>query len=139
MTASPGGATLALDGQPARIIVEGWFIGTPPLPEKMRGQTPRETPSQNPDREHALHEYIASRHAAFYRAWCARADALWLLAAPDFDTVRDWRWQQEQDLPANRRLLKSPAEVQRFLQPFEALVRYQLACGEAWADLVHPA
>lgn len=129
---SPHGRVLTLDGRPARVLVEGWLIGTPPLPPR----APQKAMSSGNPGEDALQAFMATQHAALYRAWRERAAALWALAARDFETVRDWRWQQEQDLPASRRLLKSPSDVARFLQPFEALVRYQLGCGYQWADLV---
>lgn len=124
------GRELVLDGRPARVILEGWFVGIPPLQDRSRsGSSGNET-------HDAFGGYVAKAHEVFHKDWSRRATALWTLTAPDFNTVVHWRWQQEQELPASQRMLDSPAAVRQFLQPFEALVRYQLLEGAQWADLI---
>lgn len=121
---------LMLDDQPARIILEGWFVGLPPLDTNAPGNSPLD------ENEKALQQYVTGQHEAFHKAWSDRGNALWAMSAPDFETVCQWRWQQEQDLPREQRMLRAPADVRRFLKPFEPLIRYQLRHVGCGTDLV---
>lgn len=126
----PRGRELLLDGRPARVILEGWCVGIPPRMTRPSGDA-----SIDEDRD-SFSLYVTQAHAQFYENWSRRAAGLWTLAAPDFETVVHWRWQQEQELPGKQRMLPDIAAVRMFLQPFEPLIKYQLRQGAQWADLI---
>ncbi len=125
---TPQGRDIVVDGRPARVILEGWLVGIPPLAQATAGDSLQDEASEH------LRRHMATQLNTFHQGLMDRACALWMLTAPDFATVREWRWQQEQDLP--QRMLQSPAEVERFLQPFEVFIDHQLKHAGESADLV---
>jgi D-glycerate 3-kinase len=126
---------LETGGQPGGVILEGWFLGLEPQSLAALEQ-PVSDFEQERDPEGAWRAHVNAALEDFHRRFAERATAQWLLQSPDWGTVAVWRWQQEQELPIDRRLLKNPAAVAEFLRPFERLVRHQLATGERKADLV---
>ena len=118
-------------GRPKAILIEGWCLGA-------TGQDPGAlaAPINTLEREEdpnavwrsCVDEALVGRYAAFFAGF----DALVFLAAPSFDTVLDWRCEQEAgllgidpaDLPAERR-----AGLARFIQHFERTTRHMLAGG----------
>lgn len=110
--------------RPQLVVFEGWFLGVQPQPA-----------SALVDPINAL-EHTRDPDGA-WRAWCnraladyaplwARLDRLAWLKGPDFDIVRDWRWQQEQALQASRPRLRAMgrAQVNDFVQAFERVSRH---------------
>ena len=71
--------------------------------------------------------------AADYARLNARFDHLTFLAVPGIEAVRRWRADQEQSLPADRRM--SAAALARFIAHYERLTRWMLADVPARADL----
>lgn len=127
--------TLSTSGQPGGVILEGWFLGLEPQSAgELARSVSRHEREQDPTGVWRAH--VNAALGDFHRRLAERGPALWLLQPPDWSTVAEWRWQQEQELPANRRLLNDPAAVAEFLRPFERLVRHQLATGEANADVL---
>lgn len=127
--------TLQTHEKPGGILLEGWFVGLEPqAPADLQRPLSRFEREQDPGGTWRVH--VNAALDGFHRRFSKRATALWLLQPPDWATVAAWRWQQEQEIPANRRLLKDPAAVAEFLRPFERLVRRQLETGRGAADLV---
>lgn len=122
------GRSLFLDGRPARVILEGWLIGIPPLAQNLHRNSLKDETGAH------LQRYMATQLNELHQAWRTRACALWTLTAPDFATVCQWRWQQEQDL--SQPMLQSPADVERFLQPFKIFIEQQIKHAGQGSDLV---
>jgi D-glycerate 3-kinase len=131
----PETRTLHTGGRPGGVILEGWFLGI-----EAQGQEALARPvsayEAERDAEGVWRGFVNHCLADFHRRFRARATALWLLKPPDWATVAAWRWRQEQQLPADRRLLRNPAAVERFLQPFQRWVSGQLETENDAADLV---
>ncbi len=120
-------------GRPGAILIDGWCLGA-------SGQDPAAlaTPINALEREEdpnaVWRSYADQALTGRYAALFAGFDAIIFLAAPSFDTVLDWRCEQEAgllgiataDLPAARR-----AELARFIQHFERITRHMLAGGVA--------
>lgn len=75
-----------------------------------------------------------------YQRLFARIDRLVFLAAPGWDTVAQWREQQEADLRASSTSaalgVMSPEQIGRFVQHFERITRAALTEMPQRADLV---
>jgi len=131
----PTGRTLSLAGRPACVILEGWFVGTPPEPEaRLAGPVNDLERDQDPDGRWRRH--VNRSLERFDAALRDRGAHRWHLAAPGWAQVRAWRWAQERARPPARRGLADPRAVDRFLEPFERLCRHQLAHAPAWADVL---
>lgn len=126
---------LRTHGEPGGILLEGWFLGLEPQASADLNQ-PLSRHESDQDPKGIWRTYVNVALTDFHRRFSRRATGHWLLKPPDWETVTAWRWQQEQELPAQGRLLEDPAAVKDFLRPFERLVRHQLATAETSADLV---
>lgn len=137
---APDGSWPVFEGRPALVLVEGWCLGA--LPEAPAALAePVNALERDEDRDGAWRAWTNGRLAGAYQTFFGGFDAVLLLAAPDFETVLDWRCEQEagllgiapRDLPPARR-----AELARFIQHFERITRRMLAGGtraEAVVDL----
>ncbi|MFZ5669246.1 MAG: kinase [Pseudomonadota bacterium] len=127
----------AFAGRPAAILVEGWCLGARPEPAGSLAR-PVNALEREADPGGVWRSWTNARLAGPYQAFFGGFDAILLLAAPDFETVLDWRCEQEAgllgmppgELPAGRR-----AELARFIQHFERVTRRMLA-GETRAEAV---
>jgi D-glycerate 3-kinase len=126
-------------GRPGAILIEGWCLGA-------TGQgaaalaAPVNALERDEDPNAVWRSYADSLLVARYQPFFAGFDAMVFLAAPSFETVLDWRCEQEagllgvapEGLPAGRR-----ADMVRFIQHFERITRHMLA-GGVRADLTVP-
>jgi D-glycerate 3-kinase len=121
------------------LVLEGWCLGA-------RAQDPSALAAPVNELEQLEDpEGIWRRHAnaalgGDYQRLFARIDRLVLLAAPGWETVVQWREQQEADLRASSSSagpgVMSPAQVKRFVQHFERITRAILAEMPLRADRV---
>jgi D-glycerate 3-kinase len=119
---------------PVRVFLEGWCIGGPPL--DARHATTHRNEIERIDDPDGIWRRAVERFTADYaRRLNPQLARRWFLNPPDWNTVIAWRWQQEQELGARRRL-ESPREVARFLGTYESLHRHMQATCHAWADRV---
>lgn len=126
-------ATLRLSSAPAGVILEGWFVGTPPeAPDAL--VAPVNALERHEDPDGAWRRWVNERLREFHTAFRARAAAGWHLSAPGWHAVIDWRWRQEQELPPALRGLPDKNAVAGFLAPFERLCRHQFAHAKEWTD-----
>ncbi len=121
------------------LILEGWCIGAKPQePADLRA--PVNALERTEDGEGVWRDHANDALAGGYQTLFARIDVLVLLAAPSFDVVFDWRWQQETELRervgSEAPGLMDAAGVARFIQHYERLTRHILAEMPARADLV---
>lgn len=116
------------EGRPAAIVIDGWCLGATPQTAADLVQ-----PINDVEREHdrgaGWRTWINERLANDYADLFAGFDLIVHLAAPSFDTVLDWRCEQEEGLlaaplPPGRR-----EELARFIQHFERITRHMLAGG----------
>lgn len=129
----PEGVWPVFKGRPGAILVDGWCVGA-------TGQDPAAlaTPINALEREEdpnaVWRSYADQALTGRYAAMFAGFDAIIFLAAPSFDTVLDWRCEQEAGLlgiAADRLPAARRAELARFIQHFERITRHMLAGGLA--------
>lgn len=130
---APESAWPAFRGRPAAILIDGWCLGAVgEAPAALAA--PINALERDEDPNAIWRSYADQALSGRYAALFAGFDAILFLAAPSFDTVLDWRCEQEAgllgiapaDLPAARR-----AELARFIQHFERITRHMLAGGLA--------
>jgi D-glycerate 3-kinase len=119
---------------PDVVFLEGWCIGAPPPAAASLGLDLNAVEREHDGDQrwrHAVQQFTRRYH----RQLGPRLDQRWYLRPPDWDTVVDWRWQQETEL-GERRHFDSRAAVVEFLGTFERLCRHMQASCETWADRV---
>lgn len=117
------------------VILEGWFLKTPPQHEGELAE-PLNALERSEDVEGRWRRFCNTALAREYPALWALIDALWFLQGPGFDVVPEWRWQQERSLQAAdpaRQAMTRP-QVERFVQFFERLSRQALKTLPAIAE-----
>jgi len=127
------GAPEAIPGGAQVVLMDGWCLGATPQTDDVL-TTPVNALERDRDRDGSWRRWTAAALAGDYQRLFKRFDAIVHLAAPDFDTVLDWRCEQEAgllglppvDLPARRR-----EEIAGFIQHFERITRHMLAGGLA--------
>lgn len=124
-------------GRPAVILIDGWCLGATAQPAAALAE-PVNALEREEDADGVWRRRVNAALAGRYQTFLDRFDAIIHLAAPGFDTVLDWRCEQEAgllgiapgDLPASRR-----EALGRFIQHFERITRHMLA-GGVRADVV---
>ncbi|MES2034154.1 MAG: zeta toxin family protein [Pseudomonadota bacterium] len=133
-------ATPVLFAGPAEVIlIDGWCLGALPQDETAL-IAPVNALERDSDRLAVWRAHANKALAGPYQVFFDRLDAIIHLAAPSFDTVLDWRCEQEAELmglspaelPEARR-----GELARFIQHFERITRHMLA-GGLRADMTVP-
>ena len=117
------------------VILEGWFLETPPQPPGELLE-PVNTLEHHEDKQGTWRRYCNTALAEHYPPLWKTIDKLWFLQGPGFDVVPEWRWQQEQSLQANDpgRKAMTRAEIERFVQFFERVSRQALRTLPALAE-----
>lgn len=126
---------VSTNGRPAAVLLEGWFVGTPPQPESALA-SPANALEAREDPDGAWRRYVHRAHTTFHAQFERRAAATWHLAPPGWNEILAWRWAQERERPGNCRGLPDAAAVEEFLHPFERIARFQFDRRADWADLV---
>ena len=126
----PGGM---FEGRPGAILLDGWCLGATAQDPAVLAD-PINDLERDHDGDGRWRGWINDRLATDYAALFHSFDLIVHLAAPGFDTVLDWRCEQEEGLlggplPPSRR-----AELARFIQHFERITRHMLT-GGCKADL----
>lgn len=129
---APPGAWGCADGPWDILLLEGWCIGAAPEPEERLAQ-PVNALEAIEDADGRWRMAVNAALAGPYQALFAQLDRLILLTAPDFNTVRGWRAEQEQGLPPDQRM--DQAQLDRFMAHFERLTRWMAQEAPARADL----
>jgi D-glycerate 3-kinase len=109
------------------LVVEGWCLAVPAEPEQALRE-PLNPLERDEDRDGRWRRWCNAALARDYPPLWAQLDRLWLLQAPSFDIVLDWRWQQEQALQAAEpgRAGMDRARLVRFVQHYERVSRQAL-------------
>jgi D-glycerate 3-kinase len=121
------------EGRPGAIILDGWCLGAT-AQDAAALVAPINELERDHDSDGRWRTWINDRLADDYAPLFAGFDLIVHLAAPGFETVLDWRCEQEASLlggplPPGRR-----SELARFIQHFERITRHMLA-GGCWAHL----
>ncbi len=115
-------------GQPAIIIVEGWMMGVLPDPNAPTAEPINQIEVE--DSHGIWRRYQEEKLADEYAKLWDRADGFLHLDAPGFETVLEWRLEQERTNlgSASNALSRERVEwVSRFILHYERLTRRMLA------------
>ena len=126
---------LVMENRCDLVILEGWFLKTPPQHPAELLQ-PVNALEQLEDAEGTWRRYCNTALAGQYPPLWECIDKLWFLQGPGFEVVPAWRWQQEQSLQANDpgRKAMSREQVERFVQFFERTSRQAMASLSGLAE-----
>ena len=110
------------------LIFEGWCVGVHAQPAAEL-PTPCNTLERTEDTDGVWRTWVNDQIRAHYEPIWPLVDLWVYLKAPSFQQVFEWRWQQEQQLPEERRF--SEPELERFIAHYERLTRH------IWASPMH--
>jgi D-glycerate 3-kinase len=92
----------------ARVLIfEGWCLGLEPQSEEALTE-PVNALERNEDPDGIWRKAVNTALAGPYRALWATLDSLIFLAAPDFETVRIWRREQQENCAPEWRATPHP-------------------------------
>ncbi|WP_430388075.1 kinase [Dyella sp. 20L07] len=118
---------------PKLVILEGWAMGI--RPQTLAAlEEPINSLERDEDPEGTWRHWVNKQLRGYQPLW-RKLDALIVLQAPNWEVVRKWRSEQEEDLLARRApLAMDAATMARFLAHFERLSRHALASLPELAD-----
>lgn len=120
---------------PKLVIVEGWALGIRPQPQSALDE-PVNPLERDEDADGHWRHWVNKQLRGYQPLW-RKFDALIVLQAPNWDVVRRWRGETEQELLTRHAPLAMDAvSMVRFLQHFERLSRHALATLPALADSI---
>lgn len=118
---------------PRLVIVEGWALGIRPQLQAALTRPINEL-ERTEDPDGSWRHWVNKQLRGYQPLW-RKFDALIVLQAPNWEIVRRWRGEQEQELLARHAPLAMDATaMERFLAHFERLSRHALASLPALAD-----
>ena len=118
---------------PKLVILEGWALGLKPQLQSAL-EKPVNALEREEDPEGAWRHWVNKQLRSYQPLW-RKLDALIVLQAPNWEIVRKWRSQQEEELLARHAPLAMDAEqMVRFLAHYERLSRHALATLPDLAD-----
>jgi D-glycerate 3-kinase len=118
---------------PRLVIVEGWALGIRPQLQAALTRPINEL-ERTEDPDGSWRHWVNKQLRGYQPLW-RKFDALIVLQAPNWEIVRRWRGEQEQELLARHAPLAMDAiAMERFLAHFERLSRHALATLPALAD-----
>lgn len=123
------------------IIFEGWCVGATPL-DTDNLDAPINDLEAAEDRDGQWRHYINGQLQGPYRTLFASLNVLIMLQAPDFDSIRRWRIEQEAKLAASNTsdsaasAIMDERAVIRFIQHYERLTQHNLSEMPDSADVV---
>ncbi|WP_094706606.1 hypothetical protein [Hahella sp. CCB-MM4] len=125
------------------ILFEGWCVGSQPQPSDLL-TPPINQLEADEDREGTWRDYVNQQLRTRYAQWFGLLDHLILLKVPGFEQVKEWRSLQEHKLrqsyldrgdPIPDRVM-TPGQVERFIQHYERLTRWNLETLPSVSDVV---
>jgi D-glycerate 3-kinase len=124
------------------IILEGWCVGA--RPASLAG-APINALEQQHDADGRWRAFVEQQLQAYQHLF-RHIDLLVMLKAPSMDSIREWRWLQEEKLqeekPREDRLAAAPdtimdkAELRRFIMHYERLTRMMWETLPQHADVL---
>jgi D-glycerate 3-kinase len=119
-------------GAPSVIVLEGWCVGAPPQQAREAEEAFNGWESAG-DPDGSWRRAMLAAWRRLHEALACRLDAVWYIRVPDWQSVVDWRWQQEQELDHPN--LESRGDVRSFLAAFERIVDHMQRGHADWAEL----
>jgi D-glycerate 3-kinase len=123
------------------VLLEGWCVGLPPEPEHRLEHVINDLELEQ-DPQAIWRREVNKALAGGYTAAFDLLTTLVVLKAPHFDTVVDWRWEQEQKLSGRQQgssrindALMDREGVERFVRFFQRLTAWGLEVMPDRADL----
>ena len=104
------------------LVFEGWCLGVQPQPQPLL-QEPVNELERLEDPQGTWRQWCNQQIRQHYQGLWDFVDAWMLLQPPEFAQVIEWRRQQEMDLVPTQRM--SETALQRFIQHYERLTRWQ--------------
>ena len=104
------------------LVFEGWCLGVQPQPQPLL-QEPVNELERLEDPQGTWRQWCNQQIRQHYQGLWDFVDAWMLLQPPEFAQVIEWRRQQEMDLAPTQRM--SETALQRFIQHYERLTRWQ--------------
>ncbi|WP_266180972.1 kinase [Dyella humicola] len=118
---------------PKLVVLEGWALGVRPQLQAAL-EEPVNSLERDEDPDGRWRHWVNKQLRAYQPLW-RKLDALIVLQAPNWEVVRKWRSEQEEELLARHAPLAMDAETMlRFLAHFERLSRHALTTLPALAD-----
>lgn len=118
---------------PKLVILEGWALGLRPQLQSAL-EEPVNSLERDEDPEGVWRHWVNKQLRAYQPLW-RKLDALIVLQAPNWEIVRKWRSEQEEELLARHAPLAMDADTMvRFLAHYERLSRHALATLAEQAD-----
>ncbi|MGB5255968.1 MAG: hypothetical protein WBN44_01835 [Woeseiaceae bacterium] len=111
------------------VIFEGWCVASAAC-DLEELEKPINALERDEDADAVWRIYVNEKLHKEYRTLFDTLDALLFLKAPDFDSVYQWRLQQEYELRAksgeDARAIMSDEQVARFIQFYERITRWNI-------------
>ena len=118
---------------PKLIVLEGWALGIRPQLQSALEEPVNEL-ERTEDPDGTWRHWVNKQLRGYQPLW-RKLDALVVLQAPNWEVVRQWRSEQEQQLLARHAPLAMEAStMDRFLAHFERLSRHALTSLPSLAD-----
>lgn len=124
------------EGRPDVVILEGWCVGARPQDESAL-LAPVNALEAQEDAERSWRRYANACLGGDYATFFAGLDLRLMLRAPSFESVHDWRAEQEAGLSRDAlsaRPAMTEAQLARFIAHYERLTRWILE--DEPADLI---
>ena len=112
-------------------MLEGWCVGARSVDGAALAE-PCNALEREGDPEGVWRRYANAQLATDYADLFAILDAFAYLRAPDLESIRRWRLEQEAERPAAQRM--NAAAVDRFVEHYERITREMLATLPGRAD-----
>ncbi len=121
------------EGQAEAILVDGWCLGATPtvLPAEPLNAVEHE------DEDGIWRKETETQLRKIYAPFFATFDAIVYLKPPNWDIVRAWRGQQEEQLLGRALTADEAAKLDRFLMFYERITRSMMAGGHCASLVVH--
>lgn len=119
-------------GRPEAIVVDGWCLGAS-LPKEGRPLNAVEAIDSDGAWRKAQSIFLAEDYARFFQAF----DAIVYLQAPNWEIVKLWRAQQEEQTLGRPLTDAEAAALERFTQHFERITRSMMAGGHSACAIAH--
>jgi len=136
---APADQWVEIEGPVDIIIIEGWCVGSFPDSELYLDQPINEI-EENADRRGIWRRYVNEQLATTYQDLFDYLSLLVFLQAPDFESVFDWRLEQETKLAdrakGSKDKIMGPAEIANFVQLFQRVTELNLKVMPSIADAV---
>ncbi|MFN3463103.1 MAG: kinase [Terricaulis sp.] len=134
--AAPDSEWPLYSGPAEAVIVDGWCLGAVPLsPGDLA--TPVNALERDEDTTGVWRETVEYELRETYQPFFAAFDAIVYLQPPNWEIVRTWRGQQEEQLLARPLTADENAKLDRFLMHYERISRWMMAGHHSAKWIVH--